>query len=295
VDQREPFLVQACARRGLGYTDITPHLVFRNDIETLDHQARQSGACLLLGAGLAPGIANMMAAWLIRHVGPAEGIQTTVLLSIDDEYGAASSRFLLETMTRPFGILDAGNTRTVSPFTEPVPVVFPLPTGTRTAYLFPSSDVVSYPKTLGVMTAIGRYALCPNWLGPVVSALVRYQLVRFLKGRLHARKGGALTWLKRLSKGPDVFGLMVTATTPTWTASLNLVGHHQADATAACAAEFSRLLCDGQVHRTGVTFSEAVIDPDAFFEKLATHGLRPTCVYQGPPPRCGRADQRTLL
>ena len=299
VDQREPFLVQACARRGLGYTDITPHLVFRNDIETLDHHARQSGARLLLGAGLAPGIANMMAAWLIRHVGPAEGIHTTVLLSIGDEYGAASTRFLLETMTRPFGILDAGTTRTVSPFTEPVPVVFPLPIGTRTAYLFPSSDVVSYPKTLGVTTAIGRYALCPNWLGPVVSSLVRYQLVRFLKDRLDARKGGAFNWLKRLSTGSDVFALNVTATTPTWTASLNLVGRHQADATAASAAAFVRFLSDEQAHRTGVTFSEEVIDPDGFFEKLAPHGLRPTFVYQGPPPRYDSAlrwaNQRTSL
>lgn len=282
VDQREPHLIQACARRGLGYTDITPHLVFRNDIETLDQQARQSGARLLLGAGLAPGIANMMAAWLIRHVGPAEGIHTTVLLSIDDEYGAASTGFLLETMTRPFVILDAGNTRTVSAFTEPVPVVFPPPIGRRSAYLFPSSDVVSYPKTLGVKTAIGRYALNPNWLGPVVSALGRYQLAGFLRGRLHAREGGVLNWLKRLSTGSDVFGLIVAATTPAWTASLNLMGRHQADATAASAAEFGRLLCDGRVHDTGVTFSEQVIDPDVFFEKLATYGLRPTFVYQGP-------------
>ena len=87
VDQREPYLVQACARNGLAYTDITPHLVFRSDIEALDHEARQSGARLLLGAGIAPGIANMMAAWIIRHIGAAEGIQTTVLLSLDEPAG----------------------------------------------------------------------------------------------------------------------------------------------------------------------------------------------------------------
>src|SRR5947199_10242428 len=38
----------------------------------------------------------MMAAGLIRHIGPAEEIHTTVLLSIDDEYGPASAGFLLE-------------------------------------------------------------------------------------------------------------------------------------------------------------------------------------------------------
>ena len=297
VDQREPYLVQACARRGLGYTDITPHLVFRTDIDTLDHQAHQSGARLLLGAGLAPGFANMMAAWLIRHVGPAQGIETTVLLSLDDEYGPASTEFLLETLTRPFDIVD-GNSRTVSPFSEPVPVVFPSPVGKRTAYLFPSSDVVSYPKTLGVRTAIGRYALNPNWLGPVVSALGRYELARFLRGRLRAREGGVLSWLKRLSTGSDAFGLIVTATSPTWTASLALTGRHQADATAVSAAEFGRRLCNREVHRTGVTFSEEVIEPDPFFEQLAAHGFRPTFVYQGPPPRYDsatrHADQWTL-
>jgi saccharopine dehydrogenase-like NADP-dependent oxidoreductase len=299
VDQREPSLVQACARRGLGYTDITPHLVFRNDIETLDHEARQSGARLLLGAGLAPGIANMMAAWLVRHIGPAEGIHTTVLLSINDEYGPASTEFLLETMTRPFGILDAGNHRTVSPFTEPVQVDFPRPIGRRTAYLFPSSDVVSYPRTLGVTTAIGRYALNPNWVGLVASALVRYRVVPFLRSRLHAREGGALNWLKRLSTGSDIFGLIVTATAPTLTASLTVMGRHQADATAACAAEFCRALCNGHVQKAGVSFSEEVIDPDDFFEKLSTTcRLRPTLAHQSSVPCVDSAVlhalQRTL-
>ena len=185
----------------------------------------------------------------------------------------------------------------VSPFTEPVSVVFSPPIGRRMAYLFPSSDVVSYPKTLGVTTAIGRYALNPNWLGAVASALVRYRLVRFLPNWLRARESGVLNWLKRRSKRSDVFGLIVTATTSNSTASLSLIGRHQADATATSAAEFGRFLCNDQVQRTGVIFSEEVIDPDAFFERLGTSGLRPTFAYQGPPPRCDsvirHADQRT--
>jgi len=56
VDQLEPHLLRACAQNGLAYTDITPQLAFRSDIEDVDAQARQSGARILMGAGIAPRI-----------------------------------------------------------------------------------------------------------------------------------------------------------------------------------------------------------------------------------------------
>ena len=282
VDQREPHLVQVCARNGLAYTDITPHLAFRDDIEAIDTLARQSGARILFGAGIAPGIANVMAARLVRDMGTARAIDTTVLLSIGDEYGAGSSGFLTDTLIRPFRILEGGALRTVAPFTEPRRVRFSPPVGARLAYLFPSSDVVSYPTSLGVTTAVGRYALDPKWLGPLVSTLVRSGILRFLRGRLH-RQNQLISSLKRFSGACDLFGVLVTVTGEMSQASMELTGHHQADATAASAAEFCRALYDGRVNRTGVSFSEQVIDPDDFFDRLRTYGFESRLTLESHP------------
>src|SRR5262245_16122748 len=253
VDQLEPHLLLLCAQNGLAYTDITPHLAFRSDIENVDTQARQSGARILMGAGMAPGIANVMAAWLAHHVESVQAIETTVLLSIGDEYGAASTEFLTETLTRPFRLFDRGKYRTVWPFTEPTQVAFSAPIGTRTAYLFPSSDVVSYPNTLGVSSAIGRYALNPNWIGGMASALVRYRLVRFLRGGMRKRDGGLMASLKRLSAGTHVFGIILTARGTAGSVSLELTGRHQADATASSGAELRRALAHDRVQPAGVS------------------------------------------
>ena len=275
ADQRESHLLNACADGGLAYTDITPHLAFRNDVDAIDHQADRSGAHILFGAGIAPGIANMMATWLVRHLGAVHSIETTVLLSVGDEYGASSTSFLTETLTRPFRIWDSGIYRTVMPFTEPKRVSFSAPIGTRMAYLFPSSDVVSYPRTLGVTSAIGRYALNPSWLGSVISALVRYRLVRFLRDGTRTSNGDRVARVKRLLPVTDVFGLLVTASGPAGSASLELTGHHQADATAISAAEFARSLLDGRIQRPGVSFGEQVIDPQVFFGAIGRSGFRP--------------------
>src|SRR5512143_282472 len=60
IDQRGRNLLQAVIERGLGYTDITPHLTELGRgaaYERIDAAARVSGARVVLGAGIVPGIA----------------------------------------------------------------------------------------------------------------------------------------------------------------------------------------------------------------------------------------------
>ncbi len=51
--------------------------------------------------------------------------------------------------------------------------MFPAPLGLRSAYLFPFSDQVFFPKTLGARTALAGLALDPPWLAPTLALLVR--------------------------------------------------------------------------------------------------------------------------
>ncbi|HEU4407776.1 MAG TPA: hypothetical protein VFS43_21105 [Polyangiaceae bacterium] len=132
------------------------------------------------------------------------------------------------------------------PFSEGAVVEFPEPIGPREAYLFPWSDVVYYPKTLGAQTSLRRFALEPAWAGRLASGLVRAGARRWL-----ARPGVAqgnrsvIDRLKRRYRGRDPFALVVTVEAERRSMKMRLAGRHQADATADGAAAIARALLDG--------------------------------------------------
>jgi saccharopine dehydrogenase-like NADP-dependent oxidoreductase len=285
VAQRELHLLAMAIARGLAYTDIAPRLAFWQGAEQMDAEARRTGARILLGAGLSPGISNMMARQLARALGRVERIETAILLSLGDEYGPDSLVHVLEAVTRPARVFEDGRHREVLPFSEGKCVGFPNPLGPRTAYLFPWSDVVYYPKTLGAQTAVGRFALDPPWAGRVASLLVRagagswLQRPGFFQG--HRR---AVERLKHLYAGHDRFALVVTAEGAGRVLRMSLVGRHQADVTAVGAGELARALAAEELTEPGVWLPEEVVSHERFFEELAVLGWKPTVDEASPLP-----------
>ena len=61
IGQPEPHLLRAAIARGLAYTDIAPHLMTRRPTEAMRAEAVQTGARIVLGTGLAPGISSLLA------------------------------------------------------------------------------------------------------------------------------------------------------------------------------------------------------------------------------------------
>jgi saccharopine dehydrogenase-like NADP-dependent oxidoreductase len=276
-------LLRAAIARGVAYTDIAPRLAFWQGAEQLAAEARRTGARVVLGAGLSPGISNMMAQELVKLVGRVDRIETAILLSLGDEYGPDSLHHVLEAVTEPFSVVEDGVAHEAMPFSQGRRTEFPQPLGSRTAYLFPWSDVVYYPKTLGARTALGRFALEPAWATGIAAFLVRAGARRWLKRpRFFRGNRRAIDQLKKLYAGHDRFALVVTVEGDGRTMKMSLAGRHQADATAASAAEFARALAVGEVERPGVWLPEEVISPERFFEALAPLGWKPT-VEQVPP------------
>jgi saccharopine dehydrogenase (NAD+, L-lysine forming) len=271
VVQRELHLLRASIARGLAYTDIAPRLAFWQGAEQMSAEARRSGARVILGAGLSPGISNMMAARLARTLGRVDRVETAILLSLGDEYGPDSLLHILDAVTEPFSVLEDGRRHDAVPFTAGRRVAFPAPLGSRTAYLFPWSDAVYYPKTLGARTSVGRFALEPAWAGRLAALLVRIGARRWLKRPAFSRGyRGAIDRLGRLNAGEDHFALVVTADAGGHKMRMTLAGRHQADATAAGAAELGRVLATGEVEQAGVWLPEEILSPDRFFDALAS-------------------------
>jgi saccharopine dehydrogenase (NAD+, L-lysine-forming) len=278
IDQPEPHLLRAAIARGLAYTDIAPHLMTRRPTEAMRAEAVQTGARIVLGAGLAPGISSLLARLGAERVGAVESVESNVLLSVGDTYGPASRAYLLEEIALPYAVRIQSREVPMRPFAESARVTFPPPLGERTAYLFPFSDQVFFPETLGARTALSRLALDPPWLGTLLSALVGLRVTAMLRRRAGAeeRLQRLTAWLQRRYEGRDFYGVAVDVHGAQGRVRISLVGHGQASGTAIGAAAVVRALAEDEVRQPGIWLAEQVILPGPFFERLATRGLVPT-------------------
>lgn len=273
IDQPRRRLLRAAIQRGLRYTDITPHLMELGRgaaYDELDAGARKSGACVVLGTGIVPGISNVMVRALADRLGGADVIETSLLLSASDTIGPASSDYFLKELTMPFEVHVKSADHPACAFSKPRTIEFPPPFGPRAAYLFPFSDQVLYPRTMGAHTTLTRLALEPAMLGRLLAMLVRVDGTRLvaMRRRLAFVRQGS----DRAYEHP-AFALRVDVEHGDRSAVATLVGPAQADAAAAGASATVRVLMQNEVSRPGVWMPEQVIEPSSFFSDLARHGL----------------------
>lgn len=275
IDQPQRHLLHAAVESGLRCTDITPHLTELGRgaaYERIDAAAKASGARLLLGAGLVPGISSVMVRAAADTIGGAETIETALLLTAADATGPASFDYFLQELTMPFNVYVDGADRPARAFSDPRSVDFPAPVGPRPAYLFPFSDQVLYPRTMHARTALTRLALDPPRMARLLAVLVRIGAARVV-AQERVRQAIARRHRDRTA-GPDAhFALRVDVTHGGHSSYSTLVGRVQADTTAAGAAGLVRSLLDGEVAEPGAWMPEQVIDPPRFFTRLARHDL----------------------
>jgi saccharopine dehydrogenase (NAD+, L-lysine-forming) len=205
VEQREDLVLREAVRRGLAYADLAPKLALRTDLDALDAEAKRSGARLAMGIGVCPGISSVMARALCDRLnGPPDEIETALLYGMGDQFGADSLGFIMRSATVRFEVALGGTRQPVMPWTRGKSVDFPQPFARRTAYLYPFSDAVMFPRTLGARTSIARLALDPPWIGSLAVAASRLRLLAMLAPRV--RGSG---WLRARLGHHDGFALVV--------------------------------------------------------------------------------------
>jgi saccharopine dehydrogenase-like NADP-dependent oxidoreductase len=291
IDQPRRRLLHAAIARGLQYTDITPHLVELGRgaaYEELGTSARASGARVVLGTGIVPGISNVIVRAVADTLGGADVIETSLLLSASDASGPASFDYFLQELTMPFEVHVDGTDRLVHAFSEPQVIEFPSPFGPRPAHLFPFSDQVLYPLTMGARTVLTRLAIEPPRVARLLAASVRVGAAR-LMSRERARHALARHRPGRAHSEDARFALRVDVIHEGRSAHATLVGGAQADAAAAGASATVRSLMEGEVSEPGVWMPEQVISPPGFLSQLARHGL-----IVELPARSGRNHATTL-
>jgi saccharopine dehydrogenase (NAD+, L-lysine forming) len=277
IDQPEPHLLRAAIARGLACTDIAPHLMTRRPTEAMKAEATKTGARIVLGTGLAPGISSLLARLGADRVGAVESVQSNILLSAGDTYGPASRKYIMEEIALAYAVRTEGREVPTRPFSGSARVNFPPPLGERTAYLFPFSDQVFFPETLGARTSLSRLALEPPWLGTLLSALVRLRVTAGLRrlGSSQERVQRLIARMQRRYKGRDWYGVVVDVRGASGRVRASLVGRGQASGTAIGATAVVRALAEGEVVQPGIWLAEQVVPPEPFFERLAAQGLVP--------------------
>ena len=276
IDQPDRTLLWAAVERGLRYTDITPHLTELGrgtGFDKIDAAARTFGARVVLGTGIVPGISNVMVRALADGLDGVDEIETALLLAANDTKGPASLDYFLQELSMSFDIWIDGKDRPARAFSAPQLVEFPPPAGAQLAYLFPFSDQVLYPRTMGAKTALTRLAIAPAWLARGLAVMVRTGA-----SRLMAIEGVRHAVARRLRDRPSSkdarFALRVDVRHDGRSRRATLLGHAQADAAAAGAAGVARLLIEGDVAEPGAWMPEQIVDPGPFLSRLATQGLK---------------------
>lgn len=276
VRQRDPHLLRSAIRHGIAYTSIAPPWIEWPELRPLHEEAQRTGARLIFGTGLEPGIASVLAKVAADRLGQVDAIETALLLSVGDAYGQDSMSFILEELAQEYSILVDGERQPARAFGSSVCVDFPAPISRRRAYTMPFTDQRYCPMTLHARTSIARIAIDPPWVGRIIAGLVRLG-VRNLSAGSHQRT--AITDLrKRLQQryvGHDQFSLLVEVRSAEKVMRLSLTGQGQATATAAGAAATVEALANHEVDRPGLWLAEQVLDPGPFVSRLATAGLVP--------------------
>jgi saccharopine dehydrogenase (NAD+, L-lysine-forming) len=269
VEQRDDLVLREAIRRGLAYADLAPKLAYGRDVATLDQEAKRSGACLLMGIGVSPGVSSVMALALCEQLdGPPDLVESALIYGMGDEFGSDSLGFIVRSAAVPFKVLEDGVVRNTFPFRDGASVEFPAPLGRRTAYIHGFSDAVTYPRTLKAKTAVARLAIDPAWMGWLAFAAQRLHLLSMAAPRV----GGSRrlhAWLA----AHDQFALVVRVRRGGDESRMTLMGRRQADATAHAASEFIARLARGEPSEPGLWMPEQYIEPQGFFAKLAEVGL----------------------
>ena len=259
-------VVANAVERGLGYVDINAdHQTLKAGLR-LHAQAVASGARVVLGIGLAPGVTNLLAAKAARQVKEPTELVVGVLLSLYDEYGPQALGFMLEAASQPFPEPRLGSSRLVLPYTEPRPVWFGPDLGLRSGRWFPFPDQFGFAETLGVDSAATLIALNPRWVDRTMATLATLRILR-LSAQPRTRR--ALAWLLMRLPGTAYSApvrISATAKAADLTATALLEANGESSATAHALAIAASLL--GET-KAGVWLPEQVFDPKRFLDELS--------------------------
>lgn len=272
VEQKDTRFVEQCIERGIHYVDISATDELLTQIESLNSKAREHGSTVLLSAGLAPGVTNLLVSQAAAELDEVENVDIFILLGLGEVHGESSNRWVLDNLNSEYTVRQSGMNKTVKAFGEFKKTVFPGDAGKRSAFRFDFSDQHTVARTLGIDSAstwmcFDSAAL--TWFLYVEKKLGLLSLLRFpIVKRMYLKLFGSI------HVGSEVFILQVVANgiregkPSTYTCSVS--GQGEAHATGLVATQVAEHLYTSNTP-SGVFHIEQIFDqPKEFIANLST-------------------------
>lgn len=275
VPLRPPFpLLRSAVRQGCAYTDVSPSLI-GDALFALHDRARQSGARVIAGAGLAPCTSNFMARALFERLGAADRVDVTLQLHLGDEIGAAAVSSLFELAATSLPAVRAGKGEMFRPFRARRRFSMPSGGGWRTSWRAPFCDQLWIARSLGVPTAASWLVLEPRWVGPALASLAASGVLSLIASVRMSERLAA--WLRYRKRAPhtqgDAVALIVEASSAGARGRFELLARGEAHATAAAASLVARALLDDPSIAPGVWLPDRAISAAWFLAELSRLGI----------------------
>lgn len=87
LDQQNTDFVEHCIFKGISYIDISADYQNLQKIEKLHCLAEQNNTTVVLSVGLAPGITNLLAQYVVSQMKNVESVDIFVLLGLGEKHG----------------------------------------------------------------------------------------------------------------------------------------------------------------------------------------------------------------
>lgn len=273
LEQGNQAIAQACLQRGIHYVDISATRSIHESIEALNPLAREHNATAVLSVGLAPGLTNVLAAYLVNLLDQTDSLEITVMLSLGESHGADSLRWTVDNTNASFYWQGAQTARKVDAFSEPRQVTLPAPFGKRKAYRFDFSDQHILRNTLKVPEVSTR--LCfDSAIATDLLALSKRAGVTKLASKLDLKKTAAL--LEKIPMPASPSAVQVEAFGTRENRSVRIAASATAQGTGLATGLVAALTVQqilSKAQPAGVYHIESLLEPVELMRDLGKEGL----------------------
>jgi saccharopine dehydrogenase-like NADP-dependent oxidoreductase len=245
LDQQNTAFVQACLLQGIHYIDISADYDFLSKVEQLHPLAESHGSTAVLSVGLAPGLTNLLALQASRQLDTVDEINISIMLGLGDSHGRAAMEWTVDHLIQNFRTVEKGNSVERKSFSDGRAADFGSQMGKRTAYRFNFADQHILQRTLQQAPVVStRLCFDNEWMTRAIAAMKQLGVFRLLQAP--KAKDLAVNLLSTIKIGKPIYAVKIEASgrkqNKPALAECLLHGSHEAEATAAVAAEIAKQL-----------------------------------------------------
>lgn len=267
LDQQNTDFVEYCISKGISYIDISADYKNLQKIEKLHFLAEQNKSTVVLSVGLAPGITNLLAQYVVSRMENVESIDIFVLLGLGEKHGDHAYQWTFDNVDSNYTLKIHDEEKAVKSFTQPLKTNL---SGNKNFYLFNFSDQHVLLNTLDVPKVQTRMAFDVEWFTELTAFLRKLKITRLFRNK--KVQDFAIQSFKNFPLGTDIFGVKVIAKDKNGNSKgVSAKGNNEGRITASVAAEIAVLVLNENLPKGVFHSHQLVKDIPMFLNRLKNY------------------------